>query len=68
MNGGEGKKLKNGCVLEDIDHQQKVRENDEIRDNEGYSSPMSKNRSKQGSEGKWGYHSNVSKTISKKRI
>ena len=44
MAGVEGKKLKNCCVVEDIEHQQKIRENDGIIENEGYSSPMSKTR------------------------
>ena len=35
------------CVVEDIEHQQKIRENDGIRENEGDSSPMSKTRSNQ---------------------
>ena len=68
MDGGEGNKLKNCCVVENIEHQRKIRENDEIRDNEGDSSPMSKTRSKKGSEEKWGDRSNVSKTIVKEVI
>ena len=31
---GEGKKLKNCCVVENIEHQKKLRECDEIKDNE----------------------------------
>ena len=54
MDGDEVKKFKNCCVVENIQHPQKIRENDEVRENEGNSSPMSKTRSKQGSEGKWG--------------
>ena len=50
MDGGEGEKLKLYCVVEDIEHQQKIRENDEVGENEGYISPMSKTVSKQGSE------------------
>ena len=46
MDGGEGKKLKHCCVVDNIENQQKIRENDKIRDNEGDSSPMSKTRSK----------------------
>ena len=68
MDGDEVKKFKNCCVVENIQHPQKIRENDEVRENEGNSSPMSKTRSKQGSEGKWGDHSNVSKTILKQGI
>ena len=62
MDGGEGKKLKNCCVVENIEPQKKCRECDEIKENEKYFSPMSKTRSKQGSED-WGNFSNVSKTI-----
>ena len=54
MDGGEGKKFKNCCVVENIEHQKKIIESDKIRVNEGDSSPMSKTRSKQGSEEKWG--------------
>ena len=54
MGGGEGKKFKKYCVVEDIEHQQKIRENDGIIENEGDSSPMSKTRSEQVSEEKWG--------------
>ena len=68
MDGGEGKKLKNCCVVENIEHQQKIRESDEIRENEENSSPMSKTRLKQGSEEKWGNFSNVSQTIPKQII
>ena len=50
MDGGEGKKLI--CFVENIEHKQKIRENDEIKKNEGYSSPMSKTMQKQGSEDK----------------
>ena len=50
LDGGEGKKLKNCCVFENIEHQRKIREYDKIRDTEGDSSHMSKARSKQGSE------------------
>ena len=64
MDRGEGNKLKKYCVVEDIEHQLK-KKNDGIIDNEGDSSPMSKTRSKQGSEEKWGDCSNVSKTIMK---
>ena len=32
--GGEGKKLKNCCVVENIEPQKKLRECDEIKDNE----------------------------------
>ena len=55
MGGGEGKKLKKCCFVENIERQQKKRENEEIRDNEGDISPMSKTGSKQVSEGEWGY-------------
>ena len=34
MDGGEGKKLKKCCVVDNIEHQQKIRESDEIRGNE----------------------------------
>ena len=62
MDGGKGNKLKKCCVVENIEPQKKLREYDEIRENEKTFSPMSKTRSKQGSE-EWGNHSNVSKTI-----
>ena len=68
MDGDEGKKLNFLCVVDNIKHQRKIRENDEIRENEGDSSPMYKTRSKQGSEEKWGDQSNVSKTIVKQGI
>ena len=67
MYGGEGKKLRNCCVVENIEPQQKLRECDEIREDEENSSPMSKNRSKQGSE-EWRNQSNVSKTFVKQNI
>ena len=67
MYGGEGNNLKNCCVVENIEPQKKVRECDEIRENEKKCSPMSKTRPKQGSEG-WGKCSNVSKTIVKQII
>ena len=67
MDGGEGKRFKNGCAAENIEPQKKLRESDEIRENEENSSPMSKTRSKQGSE-EWGNCSNVSKTIVKQSI
>ena len=41
---GEDKKLKKCCVVENIEPQRKSRECDEIRDNEGDSSPMYKTR------------------------
>ena len=63
MDKGEGKKLKIFCVVENIEHQQKIRESDEIRENEENSSPMSKTRSKLFSEGKWRDCSNSSKKI-----
>ena len=50
MDGYEGKKLKTCCVVENIEHQKKIRENNEIRENEGDSLPMYKTRSKQGNE------------------
>ena len=50
MDGGEGKKLKYCCVVENIEPQRKLRESDEIRENEENSSPMSKTSLKQGSE------------------
>ena len=34
MYGGGGKKLKNYCVVENIEHHKKLRECDEIKDNE----------------------------------
>ena len=52
MDGGEDRKLKN-CVVENIEHQQKIEESDEIRDNEENRSTIYKTRSKQVSEGKW---------------
>ena len=67
MDGGESKKLKNGCVVENIEPQKKLRECDEIRENEENSSPMSKTRSKQGSE-EWGNCSYVSKSMVKQSI
>ena len=63
MDGGKGKKFEKYCDIEDIEHQQKMRENDGIRDNEGVHSPMSNTMSKQGIEEIWGDISNVSKTI-----
>ena len=48
MYGEEGKKLKNCCVVENIEPQKKFRECDEIRENEKKCSPMSKTRSNQG--------------------
>ena len=68
MDGGEGKKLKKCCVVENIEHQQKIRESEKVRENEGNSSPKSKTRSKQVSEDKWGDLSNVYKTIVKQII
>ena len=53
MDGGEGKKLKNCCVVENIEPQKKLRECDDIKENEKKCSPMSKTRSKQGSD-EWG--------------
>ena len=53
MDVGKGKKLKKNCVVENIEHQQKIEESDEIRDNEENRSTMYKTRSKQVSEGKW---------------
>ena len=47
MYGGEGKNLKNCCVVENIEPQKKVRECDEIRENEKKCSPMYKTRPKQ---------------------
>ena len=47
MDGGEGKKLKNCCVVENIEPQKKLRECDEIKENEKKCSPMSKTTSKQ---------------------
>ena len=67
MDEGEGKKLKNYCVVENIEPQKKLRECDEIRGNEKKCSPMSKTRLKQGSE-EWGNRSNVSNTIVKQNI
>ena len=46
MDGGKGKKLKTCCVVDNIEHQQKIRENNKIRENEGDRLPMSKTRSK----------------------
>ena len=68
MGVGEGKKLNKCYIVEDIEHQRRIRENDGTRENEGDISPMSKNRSKQGSEEKWGDFSNVSKAIVKQGI
>ena len=53
MDGGEGKKLKNCCVSKNIGHQKQLRECDEIKVNGKQFSPMSKNRSNQGSD-EWG--------------
>ena len=65
----EGNKLKNCCVVENIEPQQKLRESDEMKDNEENSSPtMYKTKSKQGSEEKWGNLSNVFKKILKQSI
>ena len=41
MDGGEGKKFKNCCVVENIEPQKKLRECDERRDNEENSSHIS---------------------------
>ena len=68
MDGGEGKKLKKCCVVEDIEYQKKIIENDRIRDNEGDRSPMSKTSLKQGIAEKWRNCSNVSKKIMKQCI
>ena len=68
MDGGEGKKLKHCCVVDNIEPQRKIRESDEIRDNEENISHMSKTRSKQVSEKKWGNHSNASNNIVKQSI
>ena len=68
MDGGEGKKLKKCCVVENIEHQQQIRENYGIIENEGYRSPMSKTKLNQDSEEKWWDCSNVSKTIAKQGI
>ena len=46
MDGGEGKKFKNCCVVENIEPQKKFRECDEIKENEKRCSPMSKTSSK----------------------
>ena len=64
MDGGEGKRLKNCFVVENIEPQRKLRECDEIKENEKKCSPISKTRSKQGIN-EWGYCSDVSKTILK---
>ena len=53
LDGGEGKKLKNCCVVENIEPQKQLRECGEIKDNEKKCSPMSKTRSNQGSD-EWG--------------
>ena len=53
MDVGEGKNLKNCCVVENIEPQKKLRECDEMKENEKKCSPMSNTRSKQGSD-KWG--------------
>ena len=50
IDGVEGKKLKNCCVVENIEPQKKSRECDEIKENEKKCSAMSKNRFKQGSD------------------
>ena len=50
MDGGEGKKIKKCCVFENIEPQKKLRECDEIIENEENTPPMSKTRSNQGSE------------------
>ena len=68
IDDGEGKKLKSCCVVENIEHQQKIKENYKIRESEGDSSPMSKTMSKQGSEYKWGDNSKVYKTIVRQGI
>ena len=68
LDEGEGKRLKNCHVVENIEHQRKIRESDEIKKNEGNSSPMSKTRPKKGSDEKLGDLSNVSKKIVKQGI
>ena len=67
MDGGEVNKLKFCCVVQNIEPQKKLREYDEIRKNVENSSPMSKTRSKQGSE-EWRNSSYVSKNIVKQII
>ena len=67
MDGEEGKKLKNCCVVEYTESQKKFRQCDEIKENKKKCSPMSKTRSKQGSD-EWGNLSNVSNTIVKQSI
>ena len=62
------KEVKTRCVVENIEHHQKIRENNEIRENEGDSSPMYNTRPKQGSEEKWGDRSNLSRTIANQGI
>ena len=59
--------VKNDCVVENIEPQKKLRECDEIKENEKKCSPMSKTRPKQGSD-EWGNLSNVPKTIVKQSI
>ena len=68
IDGGVGNKFNFLFVIEDIEHQRKIRENDRIRENEGYSSPMSKTRPNQGSEDKLEDFSNVSKAIEKQSV
>ena len=67
MEEGEGKKLKNCCVVENIEPQKTLREYDEIKENEKKCSPISKTRLKQGNE-KGRICSNVSNTIVKQII
>ena len=67
MDGGEVNKLKNCCVVQNIEPKKKLRECDEIKKNENKFSLMSKTRSKQGSS-EWGDFSYVSKNIVKQSI
>ena len=67
LNLVEGKKVKYCCVVENIEPQKKLRECDEMKENEKKCSPMSNIGSKQGSY-EWGNCSNVSKTIVKQII
>ena len=62
MDVGEGKRFKNICVVQNIELQKQLKECDEIKKNEKKCSPMSKTRSRQGSD-EWGNFSNLSKTI-----
>ena len=69
MDGEEGKILRKCCVVKDIEHQREKRgKNEGTTEDEGFLSPMSVTRPKQGIEEEGGDFSNVSKTILKQGL